>query len=102
MRSAQGKQRPAMSECLWGVIPAVLIWAAFAVVSALGWRSDTTFLSGTQGAGGWAQTIERGASYAVLYVGATLISPILVIASLLSMAWEARGSRTPKIDQPSV
>ena len=102
MRGAQRKRRPVMFECLWGVIPAVLIWLAFAIVSTLGWRSDTTFLSGTQGAGGWTQTIERGAAYTSLYVGATLVSPILVIASLLSMAWEARGSRTPKIDQPSV
>ena len=61
---------------------AAVLFAAWGVCHALGWRADTAVLSGTvDPAHGSAQSVMlRGMLYAVAYLAAAVVGPVLVLA----------------------
>lgn len=62
------------------LIAASILAAAYAIASALGLRDQTAFLSGTYIGDARTSTL-RGTLYLALYVGWTVVVPILIIAS---------------------
>ncbi len=60
---------------------AALFAAVFGLFHLLGWRDDTSILSGTLAPGGGDAMITRGVLYVLAWFAATLVSPILVLAA---------------------
>ncbi len=67
---------------------AVLFLAVFGVFHVLGWRDDTSFLTGTVPTKGADAMVVRGMLYSVAYLAAVLVSPILILAALLRVVLE--------------
>ncbi|MFI5380892.1 MAG: hypothetical protein ACHRHE_16460 [Tepidisphaerales bacterium] len=67
---------------------AVLFVLVFAVFHALGWRDDTSFITGTVSSKGADAMVIRGMLYSVAYVAAVVVSPILVLGAGLRVLLE--------------
>jgi hypothetical protein len=61
---------------------ALSIFVAYLVSHFLGWREDTHFISGTIGPDAYV-SVFRGLFYVLLYYGAVLLAPVLLIASFI-------------------
>jgi Zn-dependent protease with chaperone function len=76
---------------------AALLLAIFGLLHLLGWRDDTSILSGTLAPGGGDAMIVRGVLYVIAWFAATLVSPILILAAILYAVLErlmpARGKK---------
>ena len=72
---------------------AVLFLTVFAVLHFLGWRDDTSFLTGTVPTKGADAMVLRGMLYSVAYLAAVIVSPILILAASLRMVLERLLSR---------
>jgi hypothetical protein len=70
---------------------ALLIALLFAICHLLGWREHTTFLSGTPADAsiGVGASAVLGLIYMATYFGVVLLTPILLLASLLLLAWDS-------------
>jgi hypothetical protein len=75
--------------------PALLTWAGliivfFVVFQCLGWRDLTTVLTGTFPSELSApEASSRATLYLVSYFAAILVAPIMILAALLRLSWEA-------------
>lgn len=82
----------------WTTI-AVLIGTVFVVLHLLGWRSDTSIISGTVPMEGVAgeMAIMRGVAYALVWFTFIIVSPILLIAAVLRAVFvRVIGERTKR------
>jgi len=72
------------------LVRAALVVATFVVCHALGFRAYTSVLSGTAAVAGMHHTVlgAVGLFYVLLYIGAVVLAPILVIAAILQLAWQ--------------
>ena len=77
---------------------ALLIAVIFVICHLLGWRELTTFLSGTSaGAGtGVGASAVLGLLYMAAYFGLVLLTPVLLLASLLLLAWNSPANGSTK------
>jgi hypothetical protein len=76
---------------------AVLIVVVYGLCELAGWREATTFLSGSQAAGGWSATVWKGVAFLLAYHGAVLLAPILLIAAGLLAAWRRLALPGPSV-----
>jgi hypothetical protein len=76
---------------------AIVFGALFLAAHLAGWRSYTGALSGT-GPRDPTQAY-RGAAYVILYVGATVVVPILLIAAALVRGLSAIVRRPPDAEE---
>ena len=76
------------------VLRALLLAAVFVVCEAAGLREHTTFLSGTAAsAGKWEASVVWGVIYILSYLGFVLLTPILLIAAAVLVAWQKLAKR---------
>jgi hypothetical protein len=70
---------------------AFLIGVLFVSCHLFGWREHTTFLSGTSAAAGTGVSASAvlGIIYMAGYFGLVLLSPILLLAALMLLAWDS-------------
>jgi hypothetical protein len=64
-------------------VRATILWAAFALLHALGLRAYTSILSGTAPTGDPAdlRAVALGCAYVVFYFAAVVVAPILTLAA---------------------
>jgi hypothetical protein len=67
---------------------AVLLLVVFAVFHLLGWRDDTSFLTGTVASEGADAMVIRGVLYGVAYAAAVVVSPVFILAAALRVVLE--------------
>ena len=63
---------------------AMMLLAIFGLFHALGWRGDTAIISGTSSPTDASRMVIRGVLYALSYFAAVVISPILILTSIIS------------------
>jgi hypothetical protein len=72
-------------------------FGAFALVHALGWRQDTSFISMTFADGtDAADATLRGTVYMAAYFSAVLSAPVLVLASIFLAVWNRLRPETSR------
>jgi len=74
------------------LLRSVLIAAAWLAAHLVGWRDYTSIISGTSPTGGTVTVLPLvlGVTYGVLYFGAMLVAPVLVIAAILLLVISRR------------
>jgi hypothetical protein len=65
-------------------ISALLIWVAFGICHALGWREYSSILSGNLAAADGQ--VAMGVAYVMSYFGCVVAAPILLLAAALFVA----------------
>jgi hypothetical protein len=72
------------------VCRAIFILVAFTLVHLLGLREFTSILNGTTGSVdmNWGHAAYLGIIYVILYLGAVLVAPILLIAAGITFCWQ--------------
>jgi hypothetical protein len=70
-----------------------MLGALFLLIHLAGLREYTAFLSGTPGAVGTGMRLSvfYGTVYILLYLGAVVLVPIMVIAAGILAIWRRRG-----------
>jgi hypothetical protein len=81
------------------VTRALLLVVLFGLCELAGWREHTTFISGTAPSvdAGISSSVTFGLIYMLAYFGFVLVAPILLIATVLLVAFW----RVPRVVPPS-